>query len=136
MFRDWLTGDSMTLADVPTGVLVRISKMDKLSAEKRDHLLAFGLTPGRWVEIKQHRPAVVVQVDYTELALEPEVASTILVETPIPLRPMHHFRRGAGPLGRRHRRRRFFFRSERRRRRPRFLSRIMRRNTRKSNKGK
>lgn len=126
-FRDWKPGGSMTLADVPPGMLVQISKMDKLSVEKRDHLLAFGLTPGRWVEIKQHRPAVVLQVDYTELALEPEVACTILVENPVPLRRMRHLHRGAAARGRGHRRRRFFLRRNRRSRRYGFFSRFIRR---------
>jgi Fe2+ transport system protein FeoA len=124
-FRDWLPSDPMTLADIPPGMLVRISKMDKLSVEKRDHLLAFGLASGRWVEIKQHRPAVVVQVDYTELALEPEVARKIVVETPVPLRKMRHVRRGAAS-GKRHGRRRFFTRGRRRSHRARFFRRFWR----------
>jgi Fe2+ transport system protein FeoA len=130
-FRDWLPSDPMTLADIPPGMLVRISKMDRLSVEKRDHLLAFGLTVGRWVEIKQHRPAVVVQVDYTELALEPEVASAITVETPVSLHRMRHLRRGAAARGRRHRQGRFLFGRKRKKRRPRFLSRLIRRSIRK-----
>ena len=130
-FRDWLPSEPMTLADVPPGMLVRISNMDALSVEKRDHLLAFGLTAGRWVEIKQHRPAVVVQVDYTELALEPDVAGAITVETPLSLHQMRHFRRGAAARGRRHRRGRFFFDRKRRKRRSRFLSRWIRRHMRK-----
>jgi Fe2+ transport system protein FeoA len=107
-------------------MLVRISKMDELSVEKRDHLLAFGLTPGRWVEIKQHRPAVVVQVDYTELALEPEVARKILVETPVPLKRVRGLHHGVATRRRRHRRRPFFRRKKRRRSRFWFISRLMR----------
>jgi Fe2+ transport system protein FeoA len=124
MFQDWFKDDPITLADVLPGMLVRITKMDKLSVEKRDHLFAFGLTPGRWVEIKQHRPAVVVQVDYTELALEPEVAYAIIVDTPIPLKRMRHLHRGAA-VHRRRRHRRLFFRRNRIRRRPRFFSRFI-----------
>ncbi|OGO19058.1 MAG: hypothetical protein A2Z14_16035 [Chloroflexi bacterium RBG_16_48_8] len=123
----------MTLADIPPGMLVRILQMDKLPVEKRDHLLAFGLAPGRWVEIKQHRPAIVVQVDYTELALEPEVARNILVDTPVPLRRMRHLRRGAAAPGRRHGRHAFFHR-KRRGRRTRFLSRFMKGYDRKNKK--
>lgn len=119
--------DPLTLDAIPTGMLVRILKIDKLPVERRDHLLAFGLTPGRWVEIKQHRPAVVVQVDYTELALETDVASKILVETPIPLRRVRRFHRGEAFKRRRHRRRPFSKRKKRGRRRNWFLSRLMRR---------
>jgi Fe2+ transport system protein FeoA len=124
--RDRSLSPPITLADIPSGMLVRILNMDKLPVEKRDHLLAFGLTPGRWVEIKQHRPAVVAQVDYTELALEPDVACNILVETPVPLRRLRHLRRGVAARGRRHRQRPFF-RRKRRRRRHRLFSWIMRR---------
>jgi Fe2+ transport system protein FeoA len=126
-FRDWNLGDLMTLADIPPGMLVRICDIKKLPVEKRDHLLAFGLTPGRWVEIKQHRPAVVVQVDYTELALEPEVARAITVETPVPMKRMRHLHRGAAARGRRHARRRSFFRGHRKGRRQGILSRVIRR---------
>jgi Fe2+ transport system protein FeoA len=128
-FRNWNPGDSMTLADIPRGMLVCISEIKKLPIEKRDHLLAFGLTPGRWVEIKQHRPAVVVQVDYTELALEPEVARAITVETPVPMKRMRHLHRGAAAQGRRHARRRLFFRRHRKGRRQGILSRMIRRHT-------
>ena len=116
----------MTLADIPPGMLVRILNMDKLPVKKRDHLLAFGLTPGRWVVIKQHRPAVVAQVDFTELALEPDVACDILVETPVPIGPLRHLRRGFAARGRRHRQRPFF-RRKRKRHRQRLFSWIMRR---------
>jgi Fe2+ transport system protein FeoA len=123
--RDRLLSDRLTLAVIPPGMLVRVANMDKLPVEKRDHLMAFGLTPGRWVEIKQHRPTVVVQVDYTELAIEPEVASKISVETPVPIRRVRRYHRGAAAGRRRRRRRPFFLRRMRRRRRPRFLSRLM-----------
>jgi Fe2+ transport system protein FeoA len=123
----------MTLADIPPGMLVRILNMDKLPVKKRDHLLAFGLTPGRWVLIKQHRPAVVAQVDFTELALEPDVACDILVERPLPLKGIRHLRRGFAARGRRHRQRPFF-RRKRRKRRQRFFSWIMRKRDQKKKK--
>jgi Fe2+ transport system protein FeoA len=101
---------------------VRILNMDDLPVERRDHLLAFGLTPGEWVEIKQHRPAIVAQVDYTELALEPEDAERILVEMPTPVRGFRHFKRHSARRGRRARR--GFIRHGRRKWRRRFLSRL------------
>lgn len=123
--RDRLPRAPLTLADIPPGMLVRILNMDKLPVKKRDHLLAFGLTPGRWVVIKQHRPAVVAQVDFTELALEPDVACDILVETPVPLKRLRPLRRGIAAHGRRHRQRPFF-RRKKGRRRHRLFSWIMR----------
>jgi len=122
--HDRFQGNPLTMADIPPGMIVRITQMDKLPVEKRDHLLTFGLTPGRWVEIKQHRPAIVVQVDYTELALESEVARNILVDTPVPLRRMRHLHRGATAPGGRHGRHGFFGRKGRGRR-LRFFRRFM-----------
>ena len=123
-FRDRLLSGQITLADIPSGMRVRILNMDQLPVEKRDHLMAFGLAPGQWVEIKQHRPAIVAQVDYTELALEPDIAIRILVEKPMPTRGFRHFKRRAA-RGRRHLRR--GFRRGGRRHRLRFLSKFLRR---------
>jgi Fe2+ transport system protein FeoA len=109
----------LTLADIPPGMRVCILNMDSLPTEKRDHLLAFGMAPGQWVEIKQHHPAVVAQVDYTELALEPEVASQILVTRPFPTRRHRHYGHDSRRRGR-HLRRLFRRHSWRRHFRPRF----------------
>jgi len=121
-FWERLYSGQITLADIPRGMRVRILSMDNLPVERRDHLLTFGLTPGQWVEIKQHRPAIIAQIDFTELALEPDVARKILVENPVPVRRSRHFKRRAA-----RRRRHFrqnFFRRRRKKGRRRFLSRF------------
>ena len=123
MFLDHSHNGPLTLADIPPRMRVRILNMDNLPVERRDYLLAFGFTPGQWVEIKQHRPAIVVQVDYTELALEPEDAIRILVEMPTPVRGSPHFKRHASRRGRHARR--GFGRRGRRKWRRRFLSKLL-----------
>ena len=120
-----------TLANVPPGTRARILQFGRdLPLERLEHLLVFGISPGRWVEIKQQQPITVVQVDYTELALENEVAEQIAVTelTPIQAWPGHphprfsemrHPRRPffGGPMGRFPGMRRLFGRKARGRRR-------------------
>ena len=122
IIRDRLHTEPLTLADIPPGMRVRILNMDDLPDKRRDHLFAFGLTPGQWVEIKQHRPAIVAQVDYTELALEAEDAAKIFVETPTAVRGHRHSKRHAARRRRHHRRR--FFHHGRKKGRRRFLAKL------------
>ncbi|NIM93235.1 MAG: hypothetical protein GTO18_05935 [Anaerolineales bacterium] len=78
--------------DIPPGSHVRILSIEGTTADKRNRLLAFGVTPGSYVEVKQHRPVTVIQVDFTELALEEDVASQIQVDRVF--HGKHHARRG------------------------------------------
>jgi Fe2+ transport system protein FeoA len=43
-------------------------------------LAAFGLLPGVQVEVLQTFPVFVLQIDYTQLALDEEMASSIIVQ--------------------------------------------------------
>ena len=43
------------------------------------HLQAYGLVPGYWVRVIQQSPVLVIQIDYTELALEMELAGNVYV---------------------------------------------------------
>ena len=52
-----------------------------ISPDRRAHLQAYGVVPGRCVKIIQHFPVTVIQVEQTELALETELAGKIEVET-------------------------------------------------------
>jgi len=47
---------------------------------RRNSLAAFGLVPGSEVTVIQHRPACVIRIGETELALETSIASDIFVE--------------------------------------------------------
>jgi len=47
---------------------------------RADRLTALGVTPGAPVRVLQTFPGVVFMCDHTEVAIEPAVASAILVE--------------------------------------------------------
>ena len=59
------------------GVVVRVATED---AARADRLAALGVTPGAAVRMLQRFPGFVFECDQTELAVEPAVARTILVE--------------------------------------------------------
>ena len=54
------------------------------AASRRNALAVFGLVPESEITLVQSRPACVVRVGETELALDPEVARDILVRRPSP----------------------------------------------------
>jgi len=69
-----------SLADVTPGCRACIQGFDPgIPQNRQDHLMAYGLIPGHWVEVLQHSPVTVVKVDNTELALEDKLASQIKV---------------------------------------------------------
>jgi Fe2+ transport system protein FeoA len=49
---------------------------------RRNSLAVFGLVPGSEITLIQHRPACVVRIGETELALDPEIARVIVVRRP------------------------------------------------------
>jgi Fe2+ transport system protein FeoA len=59
------------------GVVVRVTAD---AAGRADRLAALGVTPGAVVRLLQRFPGFVFLCDQTELAVEPDVARTILVE--------------------------------------------------------
>jgi DtxR family transcriptional regulator, Mn-dependent transcriptional regulator len=59
------------------GVVVRVAADD---LERAERLTALGVTPGAAIRLLQRFPGFVFQCDQTELAVEPDVAGTILVE--------------------------------------------------------
>jgi Fe2+ transport system protein FeoA len=71
-----------TLADVPPGKRARIADWRAFSVERRQQLRGYGLSIGSLVRVIQQTAATVVLVDYTELALERDLARLILVEAP------------------------------------------------------
>jgi Fe2+ transport system protein FeoA len=71
----------ISLADITPGCRAKIASFSlKISPERRAHLQAYGLIPGRWVLISQHSPVTVVRVEHTELALEAGLAHEVRVE--------------------------------------------------------
>ena len=70
-----------TLADFNPGERVQVTAFnDHLSSNRRAHLIAYGLSPGYWVDILQQSPVTIVQIEYTELALERDLAQDILCQ--------------------------------------------------------
>jgi Fe2+ transport system protein FeoA len=69
-----------TLADMRDGETARIACVQCSQAARCERLMAYGLAQGQWVTLVQSRPAFVVRVDETELALDTEVARCIQVE--------------------------------------------------------
>jgi Fe2+ transport system protein FeoA len=70
----------LTLSDVPPGYRAKVVGFgEKISPARRAHLQAFGLVKDDWVQVVQHSPVTVIQVDQTELALENTLANEIEV---------------------------------------------------------
>jgi Fe2+ transport system protein FeoA len=74
----------LTLADVEAGSKVRVEELDGLPVESRHQLQAYGLTPGRSVEVVQQLPVTVVRVEQLDLAFEAAIASSIHVRREAP----------------------------------------------------
>jgi ferrous iron transport protein A len=69
-----------TLLDMRDGETARIACVQCSQAARCERLMAYGLAQGQLVTLLQSRPAFVVRVDETELALDAEVARCIQVE--------------------------------------------------------
>ena len=66
-----------TLASNQRARVVRVLHDDAMRA---DRLSALGVTPGALIPVLQTFPGVIFQCDETEVAVEPEVAHSIIVE--------------------------------------------------------
>ena len=62
------------------GARGRVVRVTRENPDRADRLMAFGVTPGATVTVLQRFPGVVFLCDHTELAVEPAVARSILVE--------------------------------------------------------
>lgn len=72
---------SISLADVPPGARAKVVGFSgDFPIERRVFLQAYGLNPNYPVDVLQHSPVTVIRVDYTELALERELAQGIQVK--------------------------------------------------------
>ncbi len=67
------------LPELPPGSLARVVEIDASVAEWRERLQAYGLAPGRRLEVVQHAPVTVVRVERIDLAFEARIARGILV---------------------------------------------------------
>ena len=69
-----------SLASCAAGAPITIATLDGVPAGEREQLLAFGLAPGRRVDVLQSTPVTIVRIEHLELALETQVSRTIRVE--------------------------------------------------------
>lgn len=70
-----------SLATAPRGASVRVARLEA-GGDDRDRLsklAAFGIVEGSEVKVRQRRPALIVEVGETTLALDDEVARAVLV---------------------------------------------------------
>ena len=68
-----------SLAHVHPGDRARIDTLEHVPEDRREQLLAYGVAPGRVVDVLQSRPVTIVRIEHTELALERSLSRTILV---------------------------------------------------------
>lgn len=72
---------NLTLSDAGPGKKVIIAGFSKqISPLQRSHLQAYGLIPGRTVQVIQHSPVTMVRVDHTELAMERTLAQDVYID--------------------------------------------------------
>lgn len=70
---------NLSLALAPAGKIVQITGFGPLSNAERQHLQAYGLLPGRSVQVLAQKPVTIVLVEQTELAFETEIAAQVQV---------------------------------------------------------
>ncbi len=68
------------LSDIPPGSVRRVVDFDASVAHWREQLQAYGLAPGREVEVIQQQPVTVVRVERIDLAFEARIAIGIMVD--------------------------------------------------------
>jgi Fe2+ transport system protein FeoA len=68
------------LSQTPSGTQVTITSLGELPPAQRQHLQAYGLMPGRSVQVLAQQPVTIILVEQTELAFETEIARQITVE--------------------------------------------------------
>lgn len=73
--------DEAPLSQAAPHTSVRVDGVDELPAWRQNQLAAYGLAPGRLVDVLQVSPLVVVRVEHVELALERRLAHGIRVTT-------------------------------------------------------
>lgn len=72
--------EAISLLSLKTNEIAYIVGINTNDIQKLRKLTAFGILPGSRVSVIQRYPAVVVQVGFTQLALDNDIASEILVE--------------------------------------------------------
>jgi hypothetical protein len=67
--------------DVPPGWQAQVAGFSAgFPAARRVQVQAYGLLPDHWVQVLQHSPVTVIQIEHLELALETDLADGVLVK--------------------------------------------------------
>lgn len=74
-----LPDDVVPLTELRAGERAELASLACTKRSRRNALAVFGLVPGSELTLQQRRPAFVVRVGETELALESDIAAEILV---------------------------------------------------------
>lgn len=69
----------VTLADLPRGATASVENLDTLPSYSRERLHAYGVTPGKTLEVLQNAPVTVIRIGHLELAFEPDLAHGVRV---------------------------------------------------------
>jgi len=74
------SGLPLTLLEVPPGYRAKIEGfVPDLSPARKSQLQAYGIVPGYWVEVLQHSPVTVIKIEYSEMAMENNLARMVCV---------------------------------------------------------
>jgi len=71
---------TVPLHHLKPGQSAQIVELRSSDPARLDRLSAFGLAPGSWVQMKQKRPALIFCVGETEISVDQDVASEIIVQ--------------------------------------------------------
>ena len=94
----------MSLRDLPVGQKARLVYISGASHKRLDQLTSTGLLPGVDVHVHQRRPAFVINVGQSLLALDEQIVSGIYVRPVGALQEREYYDRGRGLRKRRRRR--------------------------------
>ena len=61
------------------GQSAQVVELRSTDPARLDRLSAFGVSPGSWVRVEQKRPALIFRVGETEISVDQDVASEIIV---------------------------------------------------------
>jgi Fe2+ transport system protein FeoA len=75
-------GPSRALAEAAPGSQATIETMEDVPARQREQLVAYGLAPGRVVDVLQVRPVTIVRIEHAELAFESALSRAIGIAAP------------------------------------------------------
>jgi Fe2+ transport system protein FeoA len=77
-----LPGEIIPLSEVEPGSQVTVMCFsDSLPPERWTRLVAYGISPGSRLLVVQQKPVVVLQVEYSQIALDRELAGRIIIST-------------------------------------------------------